>query len=246
NALPLQPGISAAAATALFASWIELQAYAALRVSLPKGSVSLIDVFSAAIFPAPTASTPNPFTEPDWLITAQSCVRLVLQLGASVTQLFSWAAFTWPSAQASYDGLRSIASDIKYAISSHYDPLTCLSVAEPLSDAMRSSQRDALVAYLLGQLGVTGTGDLFELLLIDPEMGNCMQTTRVAQAINSVQLFVQRCLLNLEAEGSAAVVVSPAQIDAATWQTQMGSYSLWAANREVFFYPENWLLPPLR
>jgi hypothetical protein len=77
-------------------------------------------------------------------------------------------------------------------------------------------------------------------------MGTCMQTTRVAQAINSVQLFTQRCLLNLETEGSADVAVSPGQIDAPTWTTWMGSYSLWAANREVFFYPENWLLPPLR
>ncbi len=244
----------------------------AVRNSLPNGSVSLIDVFSAAtfdaaaalipqatgwdatvvgallaaFFPAPAATTPNPFTGPGWLITARACVQLVLQLGASVSQLFSWAAFAWPSAQASYGGLRSIASDIKNAISSHYDPQTWLAVAGPLSDTMRSSQRGALVACLLGQLGVTDPDDLFDLLLIDPEMGTCMQTTRVAQAINSVQLFVQRCLLNLETEGSAGLTVRPAQIDAATWQSWMSSYSLWAANREVFFYPENWLLPPLR
>jgi hypothetical protein len=273
NALPLVPGISAAAATALFASWIAGQAYTALRGSLPNGSVSLVDVFSAASFaaaaalipqatgwdasvvsallaafyPAPAAGAPNPFTDATWLTTAQACVDLVQQTGASVAQLFSWASYSWPDAAASYAGLAAIGADIKNAASSRYDPQTWLTVvAEPLSDTMRSGQRAALVAYLLGQFGVTDPDDLFDLLLIDPEMGTCMQTTRVAQAINSVQLFVQRCLLNLEAEGSADVMVSPGQIDAPTWQTWMGSYSLWAANREVFFYPENWLLPPLR
>src|SRR5262249_54842971 len=36
------------------------------------------------------------------------------------------------------------------------------------------------------------------------------------------------------------------QIDAATWREWMSAYSLWAANREVFLYRENWLLPALR
>ena len=36
--------------------------------------------------------------------------------------------------------------------------------------------------------------------LIDVEMAPCMMTSRIKQAISSVQLFVQRCLMNLEAD----------------------------------------------
>ena len=39
---------------------------------------------------------------------------------------------------------------------------------------------------------------LFEYFLIDVQMDACMDTTRIVQAISSVQLFINRCLLNLE------------------------------------------------
>lgn len=272
NALPLQPGISAVQATALFGSWQRLAAYAALRTGLPSGSVSLVDVFAAptadaaiALIPQATgwdpvvvsgtlslfagpvsATTPNWFTDERPLTLMQACVRLVSQTGASPEQLFSWAQYAWAGPADSYDGLHAIAAGIKNAVASHYDQPTWLTVAGPLSDTMRGGQRDALVGYLMGQLGFTDPDDLFELLLIDPEMGACMQTSRIAQAINSVQLFVQRCLLNLEAGNDPHTSVIPGAIDAPTWQAWMGAYALWAANREVFFYPENWLLPSLR
>jgi hypothetical protein len=67
-----------------------------------------------------------------------------------------------------------------------------------------------------------------------------MGTSRIRQAINSARLFVQRCLLNLEK------AVSPAQIDADAWNTWRSQYSLWAAGREVFLFPEDYLIPQLR
>ncbi len=271
NALPRQPGISAAQATALFGSWQRLAAYVTLRSALPNGSVTLVDVFTAttagaaeALIPqatgwdaavvtgllplsgSPGSTAPNPFTDEIKLTAMQAGVNLVSQAGASPAQLLSWAQYAWASPDAAYDGLHAIAADIKNAAASRYDPSTWPGVAGPLSDTMRDSQRDALVAYLMGLLGYTDQDDLFELLLIDPQMGTCMQTSRIAQAINSVQLFVQRCLLNMETGVNAEVSVSPAAIDAPTWQTWMGAYALWAANREVFFWPENWLLPSLR
>ncbi len=271
NTLPLQTGIGAAQATTLFAAWRRLAAYAALRASLPNGSVALTDVFAAAttdaavalipqatgwdaavvtgllpLFGAPAPAAPNPFTDELKLTAMRTCVRLADRAGASPAQLVSWAQYAWANPDAAYDGLHAISADIRNAAASHYDASTWLTVAGPLSDTLRDSRRGALVAYLMGQLGYTDPDRLFELLLIDPEMGTCMQTSRIAQAINSVQLFVQRCLLNLETGASADVSVSPSAIDTPTWQTWMGAYSLWAANREVFFWPENWLLPSLR
>ncbi len=48
--------------------------------------------------------------------------------------------------------------------------------------------------------GITDTNGLFDYFLIDVEMSSCMGTSRIKQAISSVQLFVRRCLMNLEKE----------------------------------------------
>ncbi len=287
NALPLSAGTTPSQATALFAGWQRLYDYTALRNTLPAGSVSLVDVFSApsyaaaaellpkatgwdetlvsellaAFFPAPP--TENPIVDEQWPTRLARCVALASQIGAPPAAMFAWADYSWPSPEAAFEQLHETADQIKRYTASHYDPATWLNIAEQLSDTLRSSRRDALVSYLLGQLGMSDPDTLFELLLIDPEMGSCMATSRVRQALNSVQLFVQRCLLNLE-QGETnpglllkpattspdawrdAITLEPSQIDAQTWREFKGSYSLWAPAREVFLWPENWLLPPLR
>lgn len=272
NALPLAPGGTPAQVAALFESWSRLDAYMTLRNALPAGSVTLIDVFTSATFGAArtllsqatgwdpgmvddllarfltqSPPDPNPITDEMLPTALLACVKIIHLTGASAGQLFSWAAFSWPDQASAFAGLHAIAKGITNLVSSRYDPVTWLAVAESLSDTLRTSRRDALVAYLMGTLGYTDPDRLFELLLIDPEMGSCMQTSRIRQAINSVQLFVQRCLLGLEQLGATdPTTVDPSQIDRRTWDTWKGQYSLWAANREVFLFPENWLLPQLR
>jgi hypothetical protein len=281
NALPLTPGtaVPAGTATALFAVWFRLYAYTALRNSLPNGSVTLVDLFSAptfgaaaglvpqvtgwpqetatellaAFFPALTPSDANPFADEITLTAMQACANLAAQVGASPAQLFSWAQYSWANTppatpqEASYAGLHAIAGQIQNAAAANYNAQAWPTVAGQLNNTLRASRRDALVSYLMGQLGYTDPDSLFDLLLIDPEMGTCMQTSRIRQALNSVQLFVQRCLLGLEDNAAnPAASIDPTQIDAATWRTWMGAYATWAANREVFLWPENWLLPSLR
>jgi hypothetical protein len=58
----------------------------------------------------------------------------------------------------------------------------------------------ALVAYLLGQpelraWPVIDADSLFEFVLIDVQMKAPRVTSRIKQAISSVPLFIQRCLL---------------------------------------------------
>ena len=57
-----------------------------------------------------------------------------------------------------------------------------------------------------------------------------------------MQIFVERCLLGLEAP---QVVVDPADPSWEQWEW-MYSYRVWEANREVFLYPENWLIESQR
>ncbi len=114
---------------------------------------------------------------------------------------------------------------------------------QTISDALRNKQRDALVSYVLYHKKpspeVNTADKLYEYFLIDVQMDACMKTSRIKQAISTVQLFIHRSLMNLESD------VAPASIRAHQWQW-MQRYRVWEANRKVFLYPENWLEPELR
>lgn len=128
---------------------------------------------------------------------------------------------------------------------SRYGAKSWLEALEPVSNSLRQRQRDALVAYLVaGKSGPDGVvtrplqsvDELYELYLMDVLMGPCLTTTRLLQGISAIQLFVQRYLLGVEPD------VGPTSIDRDRWEW-MKNYRVWEANRKVFLYPENWLLP---
>ncbi len=130
---------------------------------------------------------------------------------------------------------------IRQAVRGRYDADTWAAVARPLRDPLRERLRIALAAYLLHPVNAAGRwrdlDEMYEYFLIDVQMGACMTTSRIKQAISSVQLFVQRCLLNLE-----PVVTASSQADSHwdEWEW-MKQYRVWEANRKIFLYPENWL-----
>jgi len=159
-------------------------------------------------------------------------------LGVSAQQSWHWAT---PSITS------DMAADMRKAAKARYDDQRWGSIATPLRDELREHQRFALAAYLLGHgpassapAGFAGSEDLFSHYLIDVEMSACMMTSRIKQAISSVQLFIQRCLMNLERR-----VALPTE-HARRWDTWMRSYRVWEANRKIFLYPENWIEPELR
>lgn len=108
-----------------------------------------------------------------------------------------------------------------------------------VTDNLRIQQRERLVDYLLTKWRLRDVNSLYEHYLIDVEMSPCMNTTRMLQSTAAVQLFVQRCLFNLENQ------VPPESIARDRWEW-MQNYRVWEANRKVFLYPENWLFPEVR
>ena len=139
-----------------------------------------------------------------------------------------------------------IANSMQLMLRSRYDESAWLDVIQPLHDRVRAGQRDALVAYILHELSkdaatrhIDTPNKLFEYFLIDVEMNPCMKTSRIKQALSSVQLFIYRCLMNLELD------IEPSSINAGQWEW-MKRYRVWEANRKVFLWPENWLDPSLR
>ena len=138
------------------------------------------------------------------------------------------------------------AQKLRAALKARYQPSAWRRLAQPIFDGLRQRQRDALVAHLthVTKNGKNVYGDsaekLFEYLLLDPGMEPVVLASRIQLAIASVQLFVQRCLMNFESSS-----VDPDIIDKQRWDW-MRRYRVWEVNRKMFIWPENWLDPEFR
>jgi Neuraminidase-like domain len=256
--------------------WKRLQAYTDLRNNLPRTDTRLIDLFQWANHPddkttlsekiaAATAwkqdnittlikadhfdlDRPEAFRNEINLVKLRQATIVADKIAVDIGRLFDWAK---PGSK--FWDCHQIAEDIRKAIRARFDEDVWEQVVKPLNDQLREHQKQALIAYLLVQQdlidwGVMDADSLFEFFLIDVQMDACMQTSRIKQAISSVQLFIQRCLLGLEEKKDAngnEIGVRNNAIDRDRWEW-MQRYRVWEANRKVFLYPENWIVPELR
>lgn len=251
--------------------WLRLEAYTRLRNSLPQAKTNILDFWHWVNDTASDATklsdkivelTTWKKDRIDKLIAAehfniakledyrneknmlklQKALKVADKIGMDINLLFDWAI---PS--SNFKKCRGIADSIKNAIRARYNQTDWEQVVKPLNDQLRNHQRDALTAYLLQQpeliaWNVIDADGLFEYFLIDVQMDACMETSRIKQALSSVQLFVQRCFLGLEEEHNA---IKPDVLDRPRWDW-MQRYRVWEANRKVFLYPENWIESNLR
>ena len=157
-------------------------------------------------------------------------VSALVRLGARPDQVPQLIAFNATAAGAEL--ARSL-------LRGRYGEATWAEVVRPVSDTLRERQRDALVDHLVATRQLDDANTVYEHLLMDVLTGPCLPTTRVLQATATVQLFVNRCLHNLEP------VVPAASLNRARWEW-MRAYRVWEANRRVFLWPQNWLHPELR
>lgn len=176
------------------------------------------------------------------ILKLQYALSVAANIGIDVDKLFQWAI---PS--SAFDATQAIAESVQMALRAKYNSSDWEQVVKPVNDILRSNQKNALIAYLLQQpelkaAGVTDADGLFEYFLIDVQMDTCMETSRMKQALSSVQLFVQRCFLGLE---EAAYGITPNVLDRERWEW-MQHYRVWEANRKIFLYPENWIESNLR
>ena len=157
------------------------------------------------------------------------CADFARKLGTDISQINKFTGSILSSEEAEV---------LRANLKSKYDEDTWLSTLKEIMDAVRPQKRDALVAYLLAEYPdkYKNENDLYEHYLVDVEMEASMPSSRIVLAHNSVQLFVQRCLMGLEPDAIADADADPGWNQ---WQW-MKNYRVWEANRKVFLYPENW------
>lgn len=175
------------------------------------------------------------------LVRLYKCFSTMLLLGIKAADCVNWSK---PS--LSFDD----ATKIKQTLKSAYSDADWLDVTQPLQNKLREAKRDALVTWLLANPGTNNwkdANDLYSYFLIDVEMSACQPTSRIVQATNAVQQFVQRCFMSLEND----ITVNADDPDQDSFDSKwsqwqwMKYYRLWEANRKVFLYPENWIEPEL-
>lgn len=175
----------------------------------------------------------------------KQCFDISTYLGVNIDSLQSWAELVDVE---DYDDYDSIANALIETVKAKYTEDEWEEKYEPMNDKVREMKRDALSYYALWNLDKDWTDDippleelddLYQYLLVDVEMSSCADVSRIKLGIGTVQLYIYRCLMNLE-QG-----IDPASIDADYWEW-MKNYRVWEANRKVFVYPENYLEPELR
>jgi peptidoglycan hydrolase-like protein with peptidoglycan-binding domain len=202
------------------------------------------------------------YAQAELYVRLPKCFALMKLTGVSAETMLSWAN------RDDATTMSGTAQQTRFAVKSKYENEDWLEKIQPLQDDLREKKRQALVEYLLedsqrkhhATVVVKGkempnplywrdSNDLFKYFLIDVEMSACQLTSRIKQAISSVQFFVQRCFLNLEnrfVQVSQDEKEDTASENAWSQWKWMKNYRVWEANRKVLFYPENWIEPELR
>ena len=187
------------------------------------------------------ASMPVGYRGLGLLIRLQQAMALLKRLGVGAAQANKWCE----DLLAPED-----AQAIRSAAKAHHGAESWLAGVTGLQVVLRDRQREALASYLLARPEIwvaepeqaaeeADAADLYARFLIDVEMSSCLLTSRLKQAIGSVQLFAQRCLLGLE-DG-----IKTSESKWLEWEW-MKNFRAWEANRKIWLYPENWLEPELR
>lgn len=180
--------------------------------------------FLSLVFPAG-------FEDMRWFDRMEQVGKVLGKIGMSPKALLALSAGT-----ASENAMHAVMLAVKQKVA----PGDWERTNKKIEDELVLMQRDALAAYVLAHNANFKTPeDLYAHFLVDTEMSVGRSTTRIQQAIASVQLLVQRIRLGLKHN----VQLSSEQEKEWDWRK---NYRVWEANRKIFLFPENWIEPELR
>ena len=177
------------------------------------------------------------------LAALRTCFNLMAGLESDVT-LMARIADLGQTPATSWSQYLEVADDVLSKTAARYGARWD-SIWEGLSGALGVHERDALLSLVLFLLNtdfhsITAPRNVYEFLLTDVEMGPVARISTLKEALNACQLYLQRCRLRLEPGVNNLSLIPDA------WWEWMMNYRVWQANRQIFVYPENYLIPGLR
>ncbi|MDR0773678.1 MAG: hypothetical protein LBE46_05200 [Wolbachia pipientis] len=125
--------------------------------------------------------------------------------------------------------------------------LITLEEEDKIIEDLEEKKLDILVGFTISKyenVAIKNTSDLYSFLLIDVEISGCSRISELKAALNSMQLYIHRCILGLEKE--ATVNQDPEKgLSEKMWDL-LDNYREWEAAKKIALYPENYLNPTLR
>ncbi|WP_434523942.1 neuraminidase-like domain-containing protein [Photorhabdus asymbiotica] len=120
--------------------------------------------------------------------------------------------------------------------------------ANTLHTYLDESRSTALSEYYIRKVAnvnakIKNRDDLYQYLLIDNQVSSSIKTTPIAEAIASIQLYINRALKNMEEDIVTNVTCRPFFTD---WDKYNKRYSTWASVAKLIYYPENYIDPTIR
>lgn len=115
-------------------------------------------------------------------------------------------------------------------------------VEEGLLPRLSSALCGALLNTTVGER-LSSREQLYQYMLLDNLNGAQVKTTRIAEAISSLQLYVHRALNGQEPNVAADVSTRQFFSD---WTQSNSRYSTWAGFSKLAYYPENYTDPTVR
>lgn len=153
-----------------------------------------------------------------------------------------------PSALATLTRLTPASSFADWVAASHVIQAGLnVQQSEKLKAAQDESLSAALSAYVIKNSSlnwVTDRDSLWSWLLIDNQISAQIKTTRIAEAIASVQLYVNHALIGREEGVVNEIKAKP--FFSNDWDIFNKRYSTWAGVSQLVYYPENYIDPTMR
>ena len=161
------------------------------------------------------------------------------QLNIDISNLWSLRQLSVPERTQAQE--IAVANSLWGGLQTQYaaQPDVLANIKTTLGQKLRDRLVTLAIHSLADKLNTPTARGLYEYLLIDVEVSGVVQTSKVKNAISTVQLYIYRCLNNLEHD----VTVDSGLTQLWIW---MHSYREWQANKEVFLYPEDYIQPELR
>lgn len=138
--------------------------------------------------------------------------------------------------QPSWESWKNISRSLEAALTKRQAATLAASTADRLSEVLSSWFISNVVT---DEVSLRSRDELYSYFLIDNQVSAEVKTTRLAEAISSIQLYVNRALNRIES--NVAVDVSTRQFFL-DWEMN-SRYSTWGGISRLAYYPENYVDP---